>query len=63
MTPNMVSYGSSYGRAFRVVDRQDGDKLVLLDTNHHIYGHDPEVYAPLSTVLEAAEGPVRIHSK
>lgn len=59
---------SSRAGHFWVVDRKEDDKLVLLDTNHHHYGHAPEVYAPIQTLntLNQKDGisdPVLVYPK
>ncbi|MEM5797434.1 MAG: hypothetical protein QW813_02125, partial [Candidatus Aenigmatarchaeota archaeon] len=35
-----------------IVDRIEGNEVILLDTNHYRYGHGPEVNVPLTRILE-----------
>ena len=43
---------SFFGRSGHqwIIDRTEGDQVVLLDTNHSAYGHGPEIFVP-KTVL------------
>ena len=36
-----------------VIDRVEGENAALLDTNHHLYDHGPEVMMPLEQVIKA----------
>ena len=57
----LTEYSQRAGHSW-IVDRVEGDRLVLLDTNHQVYGHGPEVSITLSQLSEAQLSlPIRIH--
>lgn len=64
---DLVEHSSRAGQ-FWVVDRKGKNNLVLLDTNHHSYGHGPEVYVNIQRLDDLKSSnkiidPVLIHQK
>lgn len=60
---DLVEYSAQLGHSW-IVDRVEGDKVVLLDTNYHKYRQSPEIYVPLELLLNIElKGLVRVHKK